>query len=69
MQMIWIAELASAMLTIPLVVLGLQCFVALLWYKANRGGHRPSLAVLIPAHNEQGVIGQPRLRQVRQQLI
>jgi cellulose synthase/poly-beta-1,6-N-acetylglucosamine synthase-like glycosyltransferase len=65
--MIWIAGLVSALLALPLTVLGLQCLLALVRTRSNRVGDRRRLAVLIPAHNEQGVIAAT-IRLVHQQL-
>lgn len=54
--LISIAWFVAAIFAIPLLFLGLQCFVALLPSRPPRRGHRRRVTVLVPAHNEEMVI-------------
>ena len=47
------------MLLVPVIVLCIECFAALFPRRPDRqfGGVRPRLAILIPAHNEECVLG------------
>jgi cellulose synthase/poly-beta-1,6-N-acetylglucosamine synthase-like glycosyltransferase len=62
--------LAASALLAPAVVLFVECTVALLVSKPRRSadGRRPSVAVLVPAHNEALVIGGT-VRDLRSQLL
>src|SRR5262245_25842959 len=59
--------LAVALL-VPLAVLAVECLAALLPpRRADGGGERPSCAVLVPAHDEEAVLGHT-LADLRPQL-
>ncbi|MDB5322235.1 MAG: glycosyl transferase family 2 [Phycisphaerales bacterium] len=49
----------AALLLVPVIVLCIECFAALFPRRPDRqfGGTRPRLAILIPAHNEECVLG------------
>ncbi len=58
-----IAWAAAAALSLPLAVLAAECLLAVSWRpRPSRGpvlpGPRPSVAVLVPAHNEESGIGR-----------
>jgi cellulose synthase/poly-beta-1,6-N-acetylglucosamine synthase-like glycosyltransferase len=63
------ALLIGSVLAIPAFFFGLQCFAGAAAYR-RRGayrGERPSVAVIVPAHNEESCIG-PTLRTILPQL-
>ena len=61
----WIICLVAA---IPLIVVGLQCFLALLPANEPRRGERSCVGVLVPAHNESAGLRRT-LESVQRQLI
>jgi len=52
-----IAWVVALVVMVPLAVLGLQCFIALLPSRPLPRGERHRVAVLVPAHNEASVLG------------
>lgn len=55
-----VLSLSAAAMLIPVAVLCLECLAALLPdrdKKRTLKSHRPRVAVLVPAHNEEGVVG------------
>jgi glycosyltransferase involved in cell wall biosynthesis len=60
----------SALLFVPAAVYSVECLLATLIRSAPRevaGSRRPDIAVVIPAHNEEGIIGDT-IRQIATQL-
>ena len=62
-----IAWTVALVVLVPLAVLGLQCFVALLPIRPLPRGERRRVAVLVPAHNEASVLGAT-IENVKRQL-
>lgn len=62
--------LVAGILSVPLLVLGSECLLAVLPVRRQRasgGGARPRLAVIVPAHDEEGAVHKT-VRSVSQQL-
>ncbi|MCY2978689.1 MAG: glycosyltransferase family 2 protein [Planctomycetota bacterium] len=62
-----VAWTVALVVSVPLAVLGLQCFIALLPIRPLPRGERRRVAVLVPAHNEASVLGAT-IENVKRQL-
>ena len=62
-----VAWTVALVVSVPLAVLGLQCFIALLPIRPLPRGERRRVAVLVPAHNEASVL-KTTIENVKRQL-
>ena len=56
MIVLYLAWALALIVALPLAILGIQCFISLLPTRKLPNGNRGSVVVLIPAHNESGVL-------------
>ena len=54
----WGLLVVAGVVSVPCLIVAAECFLALLPLPQHRSGERGKVAVLIPAHNEQLLIGQ-----------
>jgi hypothetical protein len=54
----WGLLVVAGVVSVPCLIVAAECFLALLPLPKHRSGERGKVAVLIPAHNEQLLIGQ-----------
>ncbi|KAA5546139.1 glycosyltransferase [Roseiconus nitratireducens] len=64
-MMVWLVALA---VSLPLLVVTVQCVLAMLPGRSLPRGERDSIGVLIPAHNEAGAI-QRTVQNIREQML